>query len=236
VLLAALVATVAACSTAPKPAPPKEAPPAPTFEAFMADAAKARQEGSRTRERDTYRAAAATFPARKEPWAKLADSYFEAADYGNAILAAQEVLQRDAADTVANSMLAVSGLRVSTAALVELRKQKALGSDTRAQAEEIVQSLRDTLGEPVLVPKPTDTAAPARTPDSSTARGRPAAAGRPTTPTTPPAAGRPAAPPRPAASAATPTRASTPTPTPAPAAPARPAPAAPATNPLDRLR
>jgi len=190
----------------------------------MADAAKARQESNRTKERDTYRAAAAAYPARKEPWGRLADSYFEAADYGNAILAAQEVLQRDASDSVANSMLAVSGLRVSTAALVELRRQKSLGSDTRAQAEEIVQALRETLGESILVPKPTETATPTRAPDSAAARPRVTPNGIPV---------RAAASPRPAASAAT--ASARPQAPPTPATPA-PKPATPAANPLDRLR
>jgi hypothetical protein len=152
-----------ACAFAPK-VEPKEAPPAPTFEALMADAAKARQEGSVAKERETYRATAAAYPTRKEPWGKLAESYFEARDYGNAILCAQEVLQRDAADPVATSMLAVSGLRVSTAALSSLRQQQSLTSDTRAQAEDIVKSLREVLGESVLVPAP---AAPPRRPRPS---------------------------------------------------------------------
>ena len=152
-----------ACTFAPK-VEPKEAPPAPTFEVLMADAAKARQENSVAKERETYRATAAAYPTRKEPWGKLAESYFEARDYGNAILCAQEVLQRDGADPVATSLLAVSGLRVSTAALSSLRQQQSLTSDTRAQAEDIVKSLREVLGESVLVPAPAPPAPRVRTP------------------------------------------------------------------------
>jgi hypothetical protein len=148
------------CSTLGKLEAPKEAPPTPSLEALLADATKAKQEGSVAKERDTYRAAAAAYPTRKEPWGKLAESYFEVNDYGNAILAAQEVLQRDAADPVATSMLAVSGLRVSTTALAALRQQQSLRSDTRAQAEDIVKSLREVLGESVLVPSAVVPAAP----------------------------------------------------------------------------
>ena len=126
----------------------------------MGDAAKARQEGARTRERETYRTAARTYPTSKEPWQKLAESYFESADYGNAILAAQEVLQRDGSDSYATGILAVSGLRVSTSALAALRQQQSLSADTRAQAEEVAKSLRELLGEPVLVPKPAEAAPP----------------------------------------------------------------------------
>lgn len=154
----------------------------------MADAVKAKQEGSVSKEREVYRSAAAAYPTRKEPWSKLAESYFEVNDYGNSILAAQEVLQRDAADSVATSMLAVSGLRVSTTALASLRQQQPLRSDTRAQAEEIVKQLREVLGEVVLVPAAT---APAPAPRRAVAP-RPAPAvttpTTATTPTTPPAA------------------------------------------------
>ena len=86
----AALALVAACATTAPPAPPP-APATPSLEQLMGDAAKARQEGARTRERETYRTAARTYPTSKEPWQKLAESYFESADYGNAILAAQEV-------------------------------------------------------------------------------------------------------------------------------------------------
>lgn len=128
----------------------------PPLEQFMSDAARARQEGSRTTERDTYRKAAQAYPTSKVPWLRLAEGYFEAADYGNAILAAQEVLQRDASDRVATSLLAVSGMRVSTSALAALRDGQDLNADTRRQAEEVVKSLREVLGEPVLVPKPVE--------------------------------------------------------------------------------
>lgn len=180
----------------------------------MSEASKARVDGSRAKERDIYRAAAAAYPARKEPWGRLADSYFEASDYGNAILAAQEVLQRDAVDPTANGLLAVSGLRVSTQALSELRNQKSITSDTRAQAEEIVRSLRATLGEPVLVPKPAEAVSvkPPKPPEPQS--------NKPRTPSP-----RTAATPRVTAPAGA-------------APPARPpsVKAAPPANPLDRLR
>ena len=167
--VAVMVALLSAgCAQTPK-GESKEAPPVPSFEAFMVDAAKAKQEGSAVKERDTYRAAAAAYPTRKEPWTKLAESYFEVSDYGNSILAAQEVLQRDAADSVATSMLAVSGLRVSTAALASLRQHQSLRSDTRAQAEEVVKTLREVLGESVLVPTTTaPSSAPRRRPPLAT--------------------------------------------------------------------
>lgn len=123
----------------------------------MSEAAQSRQSGARQQEREQYRKAAQAYPTSKEPWLKLAEGYFEAADYGNAILSAQEVLQRDPADRLAGSLLAVSGLRVSASALAALRGQQDLSTDTRRQAEEVVRQVREALGEPLLVAKPADT-------------------------------------------------------------------------------
>jgi hypothetical protein len=222
----ACIVLVAACATPPKAEAPQSAAPAPTFEALMAEATRARQEGSRPKERDTYRVAAAAYPTRKEAWARLAESYFEAKDYGNAILAAQEVLQRDGSDPVAHSMLAVSGLRVSTAALTELRRQKTLNPDTRAQAEEIVGTLREALGQEVLVPKQVEPVAA----DAGATRPRPApprvvTAPPPATTTKPAAAG----PSRAAAPATAPAKGNSPPTT-------DKAPAAAPSNPFDKLR
>lgn len=118
----------------------------------MSDAERARQEGARSMERETYHKAAQAYPTSKAPWLRLAEGYFEAHDYGNAILAAQEVLQRDPADKVAGSLLAVSGLRVSAGALASMRQRESIGTDTRQQAEDLVKALREALGEPLLVP------------------------------------------------------------------------------------
>lgn len=220
-LLAALAATLVLGACGSKPTAVAPAPlvsTVPTLEQFMSDAARARQEGARASERDIYRKAAQAYPTSKEPWLKLAEGYFEAADYGNAILAAQEVLQRDAADKVGTSLLAVSGLRVSTAALASLRQGQDLNADTRRQAEDVVKSLRDVLGEPVLVPKPADTAATADKPAPPPRRPAPS----------PPVRPRPAAP----ATAAAPAPAVMPTAAPVPA----PAPAKKAPNPFDTLK
>jgi hypothetical protein len=224
----ALTGLVIGCAVTPKPAPPVEAPATPTFESLMSDAGRARQEGSRNKERDIYRSAAAAYPTRKEAWAKLADSYFEAKDYGNAILSAQEVIQRDASDPVAQSILAVSGLRVSTGAIAELRRQKILNPDTRSQAEEIVGNLREVLGQDVLIPKPAESP----TADSAATRPRPTPVRSPA-----PVAAIPSTPPRPVTPSASPPKGPIkPAAGTAPSKPsgATPKPAAP--SPFDQLR
>jgi hypothetical protein len=113
--------------------------------------------GGRESARLIYRDAAKSYPTDKRPWLRLSQSYFDAGDYGNAVLAAQEVVQRDANDSVAQGLLAVSGLRISTAALAALRTQDSLTSlrtTNRSEAENMASMLRSILGEAVLVPKP----------------------------------------------------------------------------------
>ncbi|HJV27453.1 MAG TPA: tetratricopeptide repeat protein [Aromatoleum sp.] len=91
-------------------------------------------------------------PARKEPWVRLAKLHFDAGAYGRAIVAADEVLQRDPADRTAKSVRAVSGLRVATESLAELRKDADLRGSAQADAQSLARNLRETLGEDVLVP------------------------------------------------------------------------------------
>lgn len=153
---------LAGCVSTPKAPAVVQAPPTPSFESFMEEADRARAEGSETREMERYRAAAAAYPTRKEPWSRLASHYFAAADHGNAILAAQEVLQRDAQDTAALSMLAVSGLRVAAAAVGQLSQRKELVGDTRTQAEAVVKTLRQYFPELFPPPAATPTARPAQ--------------------------------------------------------------------------
>jgi tetratricopeptide (TPR) repeat protein len=91
-------------------------------------------------------------PARKEPWVKLAKVYFESGDYGNAIVAADEALHRDSTDQTAKGIRAVSGLRVATQSLTELRDDANLKGSAHADALSLAKALRETLGEEILVP------------------------------------------------------------------------------------
>ena len=145
---------IAGCATTPTP-PTTAAPAVQSLAQYMQEASQAAGEGSKQRSRELYYTAAKTYPASKEPWLKLAEDYFEASNYGQAILAAQEVIQREPDDSLATSILAVSGLRVSAAALSTLRKQQTtLNGGTRTEAENLARVLRELLGEPVLVPRP----------------------------------------------------------------------------------
>jgi tetratricopeptide (TPR) repeat protein len=170
-LMLASVLVISGCASKPAQTPaPAPAPAVQSLQQYMQDAARAAGEGNnKERARELYRTAARQYPASKEPWSKLAEDYFESANYGQAILAAQEVVQRDPQDGVATSVLAVSGLRVSAAALKSMRDQNSkLSGGTRSEAQALAKTLRDALGETELVPQaaaapaPTDAAAPAK--------------------------------------------------------------------------
>lgn len=243
-----LAVALTGCASAPKPAAgPAPAPPQPTLTELMQDAQTAVQAGTPERARQALRDAAKAYPTAKEPWVKLAADYFEALDYGNAILAAQEVTQRDPMDGTAHSILAVSGLRVSSSALATLRAQQAgMPSDTRTEAQNLTRVLRETLGEQVLVPR-TDTPPVAAAPTRRGARA--AAKANPQGPIAPPS-GAPTQAKAPLAAtgavkAPTPSPVVTPAPTaptaakpvpPAAAKPSTPTAAKPAANPFDILR
>jgi len=155
-------ATLVLGACALKPTVPEPAPKVEGLPELMHQAETAAAAGDKDKARSAYREAARVDPTSKAPWVKLAESYFESGDYGNAVLAGQEVLHRDNTDSVAAGILAVSGLRVSTSALATLRQQNNIAAGTRGEAETLARNLRELLGEPVLVPRPaSDSATPA---------------------------------------------------------------------------
>lgn len=90
-------------------------------------------------------------PAAKQPWLRKAQIHFEARQYGPAITQAHEALQRDVNDLTAQSILAVSGLRVSASALDQLRKANEVTGSTRSEAESVARVIHQALGEPILL-------------------------------------------------------------------------------------
>ncbi|MEK8032534.1 tetratricopeptide repeat protein [Ideonella sp. DXS29W] len=217
-----------------------------SLEEWLSRGDTARKDGLTEAARSAYRDGAKAYPTDKQPWLRLADSYFQAGDYGNAVLAAQEAAQRDPKDSTAHSLLAVSGLRITAGSLNALREQSGYPVGSREEALDVTRRLREALGDPTLLTPVMQEPAPS----SQSARKRPApkpttpAAGNSTAATAPAAA--PAAP-----APATPTAAKPAAPTPAAASPkpaaaapasaANPAPAStpaakPAGNPLDKLK
>ncbi|WP_025600787.1 tetratricopeptide repeat protein [Burkholderia sp. WSM2230] len=182
---------------------------ATTPEAFnkqLADADTVAKGGDQDRAIALYQQLSKSDPTREEPWSRIAQIQFAQGHYGQAIVAAQEALQRDQSDRQAKSVLAVAGLRVATQSLGELRQDASLAGDARSDAQALARQLRDTLGEATLFPPdPNDKPAPKKkrvirrvtkskaveTPEAST--GVAAAAATPAAPAAP-APAAPAAP------------------------------------------
>jgi predicted Zn-dependent protease len=153
-------------------------PPAASVASAMAEADKAVLAGQPDKAYAALKAAAAAFPTDKTPWLRMAQMRYDARNYGEAIVNAHEVLERDPDDTLANSIAAVSGLRVSSKALADLTQKNNLSGNVRTEAQDLAKLLRSTLGEEVLVqprikkdpPKPPRAATPpAATPAAKSA-------------------------------------------------------------------
>ncbi len=95
---------------------------------------------------------AAKNPGRKEPWLKMAKVHFGAENYAQAIVAAEEVIQRDGEDREAKTIRAVSGLRVAAKSLNDLKDDVELRGGAHSDALGLAKVMRETLGEEVLVP------------------------------------------------------------------------------------
>jgi hypothetical protein len=154
-LAAVLVATsfslvFGACSSAPPAVKAVIAPPG--YTELMASAEEAHRKGGVVEAMGFYERAAKADPSKKQPWSRIAQAQFDARNYGSAISAAQEVLQRDTTDVTAKSIMAVSGLRVSANALEQLRLANAVGGSAREEAQTLARIMRDSLGEAILPP------------------------------------------------------------------------------------
>ena len=185
--LTALLGTVG-CSSVPKEAEILLKPKSVELPVLMEQAAATEKSGTKDAAIKQYEEAAKAYPASKLPWARVAQIQFDAANYGEAIVAAQQVVSRDEKDKVAHSILSVSGLRVYTKALADLSRQNELSGSIRSEAQSLTKVLRESLGEQVLVPVATPRPAP---PPPSVQPRPPARASAPAAPSAPSGGGNP---------------------------------------------
>ena len=146
---------IAGCASQP-PAPPT----AEVFNKSLADADAVAKAGDQDKALGLYQQLAKSDPTREEPWSRIAQIQFAQNHYGQAIVAAQEALQRDQTDRQAKSVLAVAGLRIATQSLGELRQDSSLAGDAKSDAQALAKQLRDTLGESALFPPETKVVKP----------------------------------------------------------------------------
>ena len=118
----------------------------------MAEADAALMAGQNDKAYTVLKGATVAFPTDKTPWLRMAQMRFDSTDYGAAIVDALEALERDPDDTLANSIVAVSGLRVTSKALADLSHKNNLTGNVRTEAQELAKLLRSSLGEDSLVP------------------------------------------------------------------------------------
>lgn len=147
-IVVAAAALLAGCATAPVSEPKKRLASAPDM---AAEAEAALAAGRSDKAVELFTAISRAQPLDKQPWLRMAQIQFDGAQYGPAIASAQEALARDANDTLAYSILAVSGLRVASRALADLTRKNNLQGSVRSEAQELAKLLRTTLGEDVLV-------------------------------------------------------------------------------------
>jgi tetratricopeptide (TPR) repeat protein len=170
---------LSACSLLPKEIAQVNGP---SYAELMASADEAQQKGETANALEHFERATKADPSKKQPWLRMAQAQFDARNYGPAISAAQEVLQRDNADVTANSILAASGLRVSALALEQLRQANAVNVGTRQEAQLLAKTMRDALGESILpapvaaAPEPAKTKPNSGSPGARKAARPPAAA------------------------------------------------------------
>lgn len=160
----ACAALLAACTS---PGDTGSAAKPATVAAAMAGADAAVAAGQPDKAYALLKSASLAFPTDKTPWVRMAQMRFDANDYGEAIVHAQEALERDPDDLLANSIAAVSGLRVTSKALGDLTRKNKLNGDVKSEAQDLAKLLRASLGEEVLVPKPKPTPRPTPKPTPS---------------------------------------------------------------------
>jgi tetratricopeptide (TPR) repeat protein len=146
---AVCAASLSACMTAPVVQKPVVKP---SMEDMLSKATQASGSGQKEQAVTLWKEAAAAYPADKTPWSNIAQTRYEAGQYGEAIVNAQEVLVRDPNDRLANSIIAISGLRLSTRSLADLSRQNNLSGSLRTESQDLAKLLRESLGETVLVP------------------------------------------------------------------------------------
>lgn len=147
----ACIALLAACAG---PAPVPQAGPV-TMASAMADADAAASSGRRDQAYAILKSAAAANPTDKTPWLRMAQLRFEDKNYGETIVSGLEVIERDPDDMLAYSLVAASGLRVSSKALADLTEKNGFKGTVHNEAQDLANLLHSTLKEKVMPVKPT---------------------------------------------------------------------------------
>jgi len=143
-----LMSTIAGCASMSKRPEPV------SFDAAMSLAEAQVATGEARAAIGAFEQAAEADPARKEPWVRIAQLQFDQGSYARAMVAADQVLQIDPDDLVADGVMTVAGLRLAHQSLTRLQGRGGLASGTaQKEAQALVDVLRRTMGSDVLAPE-----------------------------------------------------------------------------------
>lgn len=143
-----LCSMLVACASAP---PPQAE--APSFDVLQSQAETLVASSGPAAAIPAFEQASRADPTRKEPWVRIAQLQFDSGNYASAIMAAEEVLQRDPEDAVADGVLTVAGFRIANQSLLRLQARGALDTTTaRSEAKTLADTLRATMGDAILSP------------------------------------------------------------------------------------
>lgn len=142
-LLVAVTVTliVTGCASAPK----KGA--GVSFEAAMNNAEAKVTSGNQDAAISAFEDVARVAPTRKEPWVRITQLQFDRGQYARAIVAAEEVLQRDPSDLVADGVITVAGLRVASQSLSKLQGRGVLVSESAKQEARALEKSLKSIAE-----------------------------------------------------------------------------------------
>ena len=146
---AALIASLTACATKP----PAVAAPS-NLQDMLTKASEASSAGQNEQAVAMWRSTTTAHPADKTAWGHIAKAKFDAGQYGEAVVNAEEVLVRDPSDKQANSIIATSGLRLATRALATLSRQNGFSGSLQKESIELARVLRESVGNDVLFTNP----------------------------------------------------------------------------------
>jgi len=135
-----LMSTIAGCASMSKRPEPV------SFDAAMSLAEAQVATGEARAAIGAFEQAAEADPARKEPWVRIAQLQFDQGSYARAMVAADQVLQIDPDDLVADGVMTVAGLRLAHQSLTRLQGRGGLASGTaQKEAQALVDVLRRTI-------------------------------------------------------------------------------------------
>lgn len=144
ILVCLVVILLTGCATPPKPPP--------SYAELLGQAKSIEAANDIVATKQAYKRVTQAYPDEIEPWQQLAQMEFNARNYSDAIVYAKRAMQISPEDSLSNSIISVSGLRLSAHALGVLRRNNKLEGNVRSEANVLADVLRSNLQVEEIVP------------------------------------------------------------------------------------